>query len=80
MFIPMPPPEAQQRLVAVHVQPCPPGDPVCRIEWANDVLEGILTMKPFDLGLNDSGDVVVTPGVGQLTWTGLAPRVVIRPA
>lgn len=55
----------------------------CRIEYANDVLEGVARVLDSsarsDVG-NSSSGVVVTPGTGQATWTGFAPRVIIGSA
>jgi hypothetical protein len=82
MFIfPPPPPPDPQRITAVEpAQLCPRLDLQCRIEYANDVLEGVARLLESSArsdSRNSGGGVVVTPGTtGQLTWTGFAPTVV----
>jgi len=81
MFLP-PSPEPQ-RIAAIEQMICPRLDIKCRIEYANDVLEGVARILDSsarsDSG-NSGGGVVVKPGTGQATWTGFAPRVIVESA
>jgi len=52
-------------------------DPRFRNELANDLGERIADLKPSSVS---SGSPVITPGLGEATWTGYAPTVEPRPA
>lgn len=84
MFIPSPSPPPEPRRIAPVEEICPRYDLTCRIERANDVLEGFSRLRSeASILIPTSGDgVTVYPGVGGLQLGGLQLRgqMIVAPA